>query len=103
MVDERQQREARGADAEKAPGRSDEEQPRFVGLGGRRRKVSPFYTELKGQVDYKDPQTLKHFITERGKIVPRRISKLSAKHQRLVTREIKRARMLGLLPFVAQT
>lgn len=50
-------------------------------------------------IDYKDPQTLKYFITERGKIVPRRVSGLVARNQRKITRAIKRARMLALMPF----
>jgi len=50
-------------------------------------------------IDYKDPQTLKYFITERGKIVPRRISGLSAARQREVAIAIKRARIIALLPF----
>lgn len=50
-------------------------------------------------IDYKDPQTLKYFITERGKIVPRRISGLSADRQREVAIAIKRARIIALLPF----
>jgi small subunit ribosomal protein S18 len=50
-------------------------------------------------IDYKDPSTLKYFITERGKIVPRRVSGLVARNQRKVTRAIKRARMLALMPF----
>jgi len=49
--------------------------------------------------DYKDPQTLKYFITDRGKIVPRRNSGLSAKQQRDLCSAIKRARVLALLPF----
>lgn len=68
--------------------------------GFRRRKVSKLYSEMDGKVDYRDPASLKHFITERGKIVPRRISKISAKDQRRVTQAVKRARALGLLPFV---
>ncbi len=51
--------------------------------------------------DYRDPQTLRHFITERGKIVPRRISGLTAKQQRQLTQAIKRARMIALLPYTA--
>ena len=50
-------------------------------------------------IDYKDPQTLKYFITDRGKIVPRRISGNCAKHQRKVSLAIKRARMIALMPF----
>lgn len=51
--------------------------------------------------DYKDPQQLRHFITDRGKIVPRRVSGLSAKQQRDLTRAIKRARNIALLPYTA--
>jgi small subunit ribosomal protein S18 len=50
-------------------------------------------------LDYKDPQSLRYFVTERGKIVPQRISGTCAKHQRAVTRAIKRARLIALLPF----
>lgn len=56
----------------------------------------------KVKVDYKDPDTLRRFTTERGKILPRRITGTCAKHQRLVAREIKRARALALLPFVTK-
>ncbi|MDA3850473.1 MAG: 30S ribosomal protein S18 [Spirochaetaceae bacterium] len=51
---------------------------------------------------YKDADTLRRFTTERGKILPRRITGSCAKHQRLLTREIKRARSLALLPFVTK-
>ena len=62
-----------------------------------RKKANP----LKGKViDYKDVKMLGHYITERGKIVPSRISGVSQKDQRLWARAIKRARHLGLLPFV---
>ena len=50
-------------------------------------------------IDYKDPQTLKYFITDRGKIIPRRISGNCATHQRKVGTAIKRARMIALMPF----
>ena len=68
--------------------------------GGRKRAPS-FVNEPGFIFDYKDPQTLKHFITERGKIVPRRISGLTAKQQRALTRAIKRARVIALLPYTA--
>ena len=62
-----------------------------------RKKANP----LKGKViDYKDVKMLGHYITERGKIVPSRISGVPQKDQRLLARAIKRARHLGLLPFV---
>lgn len=53
-------------------------------------------------LDYKDPDTLRRFTTERGKIHPRRLTGSCAKHQRLAAREIKRARTLALLPFVTK-
>ncbi len=71
--------------------------------GGRRiffrRKVCRFCADPQMVIDYKDPQTLKHFITERGKIIPRRISGNCAKHQRQLSTAIKRARQLALLPY----
>ena len=74
-------------------------------LGIRRRSGSKrppqFVTDPSFEFDYKDPQTLRHFITDRGKIVPRRISGLTAKQQRALTRAIKRARMIALLPYTA--
>ncbi|MBN2626998.1 MAG: 30S ribosomal protein S18 [Spirochaetales bacterium] len=56
----------------------------------------------KLNLDYKDVDTLRRFTTERGKILPRRITGTCAKHQRKLSREIKRARAIALLPFVAQ-
>ncbi len=67
---------------------------------GRKRPPS-FVNDPEFVFDYKDPQTLRHFITERGKVVPRRISGLTAKQQRSLTRAIKRARMIALLPYTA--
>ena len=52
-------------------------------------------------LDYKNPQLLKNFLTDRGKIIPARISGLSARQQRQLTKAIKRARMLALLPFTS--
>ncbi len=66
-----------------------------------RRKVCRFCADKSLVIDYKDPQVLRHFITDRGKIVPRRISGNCAKHQRQLTRAIKRARILALMPFTA--
>lgn len=66
-----------------------------------RRKVCRFCAEKEMVIDYKDPRTLRFFITERGKIVPRRISGNCAKHQRNITEAIKRARNLALLPLAA--
>ncbi|MEW5817818.1 MAG: 30S ribosomal protein S18 [Spirochaetota bacterium] len=64
-----------------------------------RRKVCKFCTQ-KLSPDYKNADLLRRFTTERGKILPRRITGTCAKHQRLLARQIKRARMLALLPFV---
>ena len=66
-----------------------------------RRKVCRFCADKKIVIDYKDPKLLKYFITERGKIVPRRISGNCARHQREIAAAIKRARHIALLPFVA--
>jgi small subunit ribosomal protein S18 len=63
-----------------------------------RRKVCRFCAESNLTIDYKDPQMLKYFITERGKIIPRRISGNCAKHQRQVALAIKRSRMIALMP-----
>jgi small subunit ribosomal protein S18 len=64
-----------------------------------RRKVCVFCADSAMKIDYKDVKTLSHFITERGKILPRRISGNCAKHQRDITFAIKRARNIALLPF----
>ncbi len=65
-----------------------------------RRKVCRFCADSKLEISYKDPATLKYFTTERGKIIPRRISGTCAKHQRALTLAIKRARSIALLPYV---
>lgn len=65
-----------------------------------RRKVCRFCADTSLVIDYKDVKSLRYFITERGKIIPRRISGTCAKHQRSLTRAIKRARTIALLPFV---
>jgi len=64
-----------------------------------RRKVCKFCADSSLKIDYKDPRTLRYFTTERGKITPRRISGNCAKHQRILTLAIKRARDMALLPF----
>lgn len=65
-----------------------------------RRKVCRFCADQSLVIDYKDPKGLKYFTTERGKIIPRRISGACAKHQRALTHAIKRARTIALLPYV---
>ena len=65
-----------------------------------RRKKCRFCTG-RATIDYKNPEGLRRFLAERGKIVPRRVTGTCAKHQRALTVAIKRARVLALLPFVA--
>jgi len=67
-----------------------------------RRKVCSFCVDKVDHIDYKDAAKLRRFTTERGKILPRRISGNCAKHQRQVTVAIKRARNIALLPFTAE-
>ena len=67
-----------------------------------RRKVCSFCVDKVDPIDYKDAAKLRRFTTERGKILPRRISGNCAKHQRQVTLAIKRARNIALLPFTAE-
>lgn len=64
-----------------------------------RKKFCRFCANKELIVDYKNVATLRHFITERGKIIPRRISGTCAKHQRALTRELKKARLMALIPF----
>jgi small subunit ribosomal protein S18 len=69
---------------------------------GRRRgkkRVCKFCSEKTAVIDYKDAQSLKYFVTERGKVVPRRISGNCALHQRKVNQAVARARNIALLPF----
>lgn len=65
----------------------------------RRRKYCRFTAEGIKEIDYKDLNTLRNYITETGKIVPSRITGTSARYQRQLARAIKRARYLGLLPY----
>ena len=66
----------------------------------RRRKTCPFSGANAPRIDYKDTKLLQRYISERGKIVPSRITAVSAKKQRELSRAIKRARYLALLPYV---
>ncbi|GAA0071858.1 30S ribosomal protein S18 [Clostridium sardiniense] len=74
--------------------------------GGRmrrsKRKVCAFCVEKAESIDYKDVSKIRKYVTERGKILPRRISGTCAKHQRQVTESIKRARNVALLPFTTE-
>ncbi len=66
----------------------------------RRRKTCPFSGDKAPKIDYKDVRTLSRYVSERGKIVPSRITAVSAKKQRELARAIKRARFLALMPYV---
>jgi small subunit ribosomal protein S18 len=67
--------------------------------GATRRKVCRFCAEPATAIDYKSPQLLRSFITDRGKMVPRRISGTCALHQRAISLAVRRSRMLALMPF----
>lgn len=70
------------------------------GRGGRRRrKVCYFCSNHMDHVDYKDTDLLKRYISEKGKILPRRVTGTCARHQRTLTAAVKRARIMALLPF----
>ena len=71
-------------------------QRRFI----RKRKYCKFCAEKIERIDYKNVELLMPFISERGRIIPRRISGVCSKHQRQLARAVKRARHLALLPFV---
>ncbi|MBL7575724.1 small subunit ribosomal protein S18 [Peptoniphilus asaccharolyticus DSM 20463] len=66
-----------------------------------RKKVDPFEKDKTKKIDYKDVALLKNYISEKGKILPRRITGLNAKHQRQMTAAIKRARQVALIPYSA--
>ncbi len=68
-----------------------------------RRRVCRFCADKELVIDYKNPKTLRNFVTERGKIIPKRIYGTCASHQRQLTEAIKRARHLALLPYTGPT
>ena len=76
-------------------GREDRDKKRPVG----RRKMCKFCGDETIKIDYKDAGLLKYFITDRGKLVPRRISGNCAKHQREISTAVNRARMIAMMPF----
>ncbi|MBO5141731.1 MAG: 30S ribosomal protein S18 [Clostridia bacterium] len=67
-----------------------------------KKKVCMFCADKNLVIDYKDADKLKKFVSEKGKILPRRVTGLCAKHQREVTVAVKRARQIALLPFIAE-
>ena len=104
---DRGDREGGGGFGGRGGDRGDREGGGFGGGGGggrrpffRRRKTCPFSGANAPKIDYKDVRLLQRYVSERGKIVPSRITAVSAKKQRELARAIKRARFLGLLPYV---
>lgn len=102
IENERPPRQERGSDVQ-TDGRDGEDR---TGRGAKgkvffKKKVCKFCLQ-KLKIDYKDADVLRRFVTERGKILPRRITGTCAKHQRVLAAAIKRARVIALLPFVAE-
>ena len=92
--------------AEKRRGSNNKDFDKGEGKGSgkmrrQKRKVCMFCADKVSQIDYKDVSKLRKYISERGKIFPRRISGCCAKHQRELTEAIKRARAIALLPYTA--
>lgn len=78
---------------------NDDRSQRKMRRGKPRRKICAFCADKSKSIDYKDVIKLKRFLTERGKIQPRRTSGVCAKHQRDLAMAVKRARMMALLPY----
>ncbi|MDR1429560.1 MAG: 30S ribosomal protein S18 [Spirochaetaceae bacterium] len=102
FIEHERSRPERGIEMDGMMGRDGEDRN---GRGGKgkvffKKKVCKFCAQ-KMKIDYKDADTLRRFITERGKILPRRITGTCARHQRALALAIKRARVIALLPFVA--
>ena len=93
LLDDEDGDESRGSIVRPTSGYS----PRVLGVrrGGFRKRVR----RIRGPIDYKDVEFLGQFITDQGKIMPRRLTRVSAKDQRSICAAIKRARMVGLLPY----
>lgn len=88
--------ESRSSSASQGGGLGDA--PPFI----KKKKSCPFVLVKTKKIDYKDIETLKQFITERGKILPRRITGVSQYYQKMLKKAIKQARYIALLPFVAK-
>lgn len=103
-MEQKKERTGEGEQREQREQRPERER-RFSGRGkkgGKRRKVCYFTANKITHIDYKDIDTLKKFISERGKILPRRVTGTSAKYQRALTIAIKRARQVALLPYTTE-
>jgi len=80
----------------------DFDRPRKFNKKMGRKKVCTFCVEKAKEIDYKDVAKLKHFVTEKGKILPRRQTGTCSAHQRMIATAVKRARIMALLPFQAK-
>lgn len=81
---------------------NDKDAPMKKRIIRRKKKVCAFCVDTNAVIDYKDINKLKRFVSERGKILPRRISGTCAKHQRALTVAVKRARHIALLPYTVE-
>src|SRR3982074_2150344 len=90
----------RGSDRGERGDRGGNDMDRGGGRAFGRRKVCRYCADKNAKVDFKDQPALKYFVTQRGKIIPRRISGNCAKHQRQVAKSIKQARGLALIPYL---
>lgn len=91
---EKTQQQSKPAEKKERPNNSQQRRPR--------KKVCSFCAEKAENIDYKDINKLKKFITERAKIMPRRMTGTCAEHQRKLTTAIKKARQIALLPFISE-
>lgn len=80
----------------------DFDRPKRFNKKAGRKKVCSFCVEKAKEIDYKDVAKLKHFVTEKGKILPRRQTGTCSAHQRMIATAVKRARIMALLPFQAK-
>lgn len=90
----------RGMDRDDRGDKGGEGDDKRGGRGFGRKRVCRYCADKNAKVDFKDQAALKYFVTERGKIIPRRISGNCAKHQREVAKAIKRSRGLALIPYL---
>ena len=85
----------------KSERRSDKRQEKFESPLPKKRRWLPIFEGDVKDLDFKDMRTLSRFVTERGKILPRRITGLTAQQQRMITTAIKRARQISVMPFIS--
>ena len=104
MAEQQQQQTAERQERAERPERPERPERKYGRgkRGGKRRKVCYFTVNKIKHIDYKDTELLKKFISERGKILPRRVTGTSAKYQRALTVAIKRARQMALIPYVTE-